>query len=357
MFAQCWEDPACDLRALRPTPGDTIVAITSGGDNVLGLLLADPAAVISLDVNPAQTWLMQLKIAAFRQLTHGEVLELFGVRKPTRTEELYARLRGDLPAAAREHWDHQSVSLRRGLLTCGRFEEYFALVRAVLRWSIGRTRLERLFELELREQREFYRTEWNNRRWRAVLRVLCSRTMLGRSLDPSWFEHGTAGNRLGEHFTRLAEHALVDLPVRSNYFLAQMLLGRYVDERTVPAYLQPEHFEVLRARLDRVQVITADINDALASLPPASVDAFALSNVFEYGPREAFARGRAEIRRAARAGARISLRNLLADRSLADEPAFAVDEPLSAHLQLEDRGFIYARFQAAVVRGAPGGAA
>ena len=41
MFTQSWEDPACDLAALRPQRGDTILAITSGGDNVLGLLLTD----------------------------------------------------------------------------------------------------------------------------------------------------------------------------------------------------------------------------------------------------------------------------------------------------------------------------
>src|SRR5438045_4090672 len=45
MFTQSWEDPACDRRALRPSPGETIFAITSGGDNVLEFLLTDPEQV------------------------------------------------------------------------------------------------------------------------------------------------------------------------------------------------------------------------------------------------------------------------------------------------------------------------
>jgi S-adenosylmethionine:diacylglycerol 3-amino-3-carboxypropyl transferase len=66
MFTQSWEDPACDLAALRPQRGDTILAITSGGDNVLGFLLTNPRQVIAVDVNPAQTYLLALKQAAFR---------------------------------------------------------------------------------------------------------------------------------------------------------------------------------------------------------------------------------------------------------------------------------------------------
>ena len=54
MFTQSWEDPACDLAALAVQPGETIFAIISGCDNVLGFLLADPARVIAVDLNPTQ---------------------------------------------------------------------------------------------------------------------------------------------------------------------------------------------------------------------------------------------------------------------------------------------------------------
>ena len=65
MFAQSWEDPDCDLAALQPQSGDTILAITSGGDNVLGFLLTNPQQVIAVDLNPAQTYLLELKRPLF----------------------------------------------------------------------------------------------------------------------------------------------------------------------------------------------------------------------------------------------------------------------------------------------------
>ena len=147
--------------------------------------------------------------------------------------------------------------------------------------------------------------------------------------------------------------SVAELPARSNYFLAQVLLGRYLDEVTVPDYLKEENFETIRNRLDRLTAVTADIGEALSALPEESIDCFALSNVFEYSPRELFDRSIAALVRAARPEARLSLRNLLAPRRLAHHPAFVVDAALSVRLRDADRGFIYSSFEAARV--APAG--
>src|ERR1700680_1755125 len=146
MFTQSWEDPACDLAALRPQRGDTILAITSGGDNVLGFLLTDPRQVIAVDLNPAQTYLLELKQAAFRRLAHGEMLVLLGVRAGDSLVS-FGRLRNALRPAAPAFWDARRHWLAKGLLTQGGFERYYAMLRATLRVVMGRRRLDRLFTL------------------------------------------------------------------------------------------------------------------------------------------------------------------------------------------------------------------
>lgn len=346
MFTQSWEDPACDLAALRPQPGETILAITSGGDNALGFLLTDPARIVAVDLNPAQTYLLELKMAAFRQLTHDELLRFLGVRSDGLARLLFRRLRDDLTPAARAFWDAHADWFERGLLTQGGFERYHAMLRAMLRATIGRGRLERLFTLDFEEQRAFYEREWNTIAWRTLVRIACSKYVLGQRLDPSWFTHAALPS-FGLHFARLAEHAVAELPARSNYFLAQIFLGRYLDEAAVPDYLRPENFEAIRRRLDRLTIVTADIGEALEALPRQSVDCFALSNVFEYSPYALFERSLHAVVRAARPKARFSLRNLLAPRRLADHPEFVVDAGLSEGLRDADRGFIYSRFEAA----------
>jgi S-adenosylmethionine:diacylglycerol 3-amino-3-carboxypropyl transferase len=225
------------------------------------------------------------------------------------------------------------------------------MLRAALRVVIGRRRLEQLFTLDPGSQRDYFEREWNTPGWRMLVRLGCSRWMLGNRLDPSWFEHGDGPSSFGRHFTALAAHAVGHLPARTNYFLAGMLLGQYLDEVEVPDYLRPENFETIRQRLDRLQPVTADVGEALSALPARSVDCLALSNVFEYGPVELFARAMREVARVARPGARLSLRNLLAARLVSDDMAFAVDGSLSERLRGADRGFIYSRFQAATLRG------
>jgi S-adenosylmethionine-diacylglycerol 3-amino-3-carboxypropyl transferase len=346
MFTQSWEDPACDIEALRPQPGENLLAITSGCDNVLGFLLTDPARIFAVDINPAQTHLLELKMAAFRRLTHSEMLLLLGIPAGAGAPRLYLRLREELSPAALAFWDAHQAWFDRGLLTQGGFERYFAMLRSLLAFAVGRRCLERLFTLKPQQQREYYDQRWNTWRWRALIRIGCSRFVLGKRLDPSWFVHAEA-NSFGKHFTRLAEHAIADLPVRPNYFLAQILLGRYLDENTVPEYLRQRNFETIRHRLDRITAVTTDIGAAVDGLAPHSVDCFALSNVFEYSPRALFVRTCEALARVARPGARFALRNLLAPRRLADFPAFHVDATLSARLRDADRGFIYRGFEAA----------
>jgi S-adenosylmethionine-diacylglycerol 3-amino-3-carboxypropyl transferase len=351
MFTQSWEDPACDIEWLSIGPGETVLAITSGGDNVLEFLLEDPERIVSVDVNPLQAHLVELKVAAFRGLSHREMLSLLGVRSHHSRGELYRRIRDFLGESSRRYWDDSQRMIERGLLTQGGFERYFAVLRGVLGVLIGRRKLEMLFTLEPEEQTEFFHRHWNTLRWRTFLRVGCSKWFLGNRLDPSWFAHSDGPASYGEHFGGLARHAIVGIPARSNYFLSQIFLGRYLTESQVPRYLAPEHFETIRSRLDRLELVTADVCDALRGLPDDSVDAFALSNVFEYSPPELFAESMGELARVARTGAPITLRNLLAPRRLGKDARFSVNAEAGDRLRRRDRGFIYSHFEAARYRG------
>ena len=57
-YSQCWEDPATVREALRVTPEDEVLAITSGGCNAPALLLDQSRSLTTLDINPAQHYLL-----------------------------------------------------------------------------------------------------------------------------------------------------------------------------------------------------------------------------------------------------------------------------------------------------------
>ena len=68
--AQIWEDPEIDMEALALKPDDRLVAIASGGCNVMSYLTANPAAITAVDLNRHHIALNQLKIAAARHLSN-----------------------------------------------------------------------------------------------------------------------------------------------------------------------------------------------------------------------------------------------------------------------------------------------
>jgi len=72
VYSNVWEDPELNRQALQVKPGQSVLSITSGGCNSLCLLLEDPSWVVSIDLNPAQLAMLELKRAAMAGL--GAVL-------------------------------------------------------------------------------------------------------------------------------------------------------------------------------------------------------------------------------------------------------------------------------------------
>src|SRR3954453_7995209 len=126
-YAQCWEDADVLLEALDVRPGDVCLSIASAGDNALALLARDPARVIALDLSPAQLACVELRVAAYRNLSHPELLELIGSRPSDRRADLYRRCRPDLPSAVQGFWDPRPEQVAAGIGGVGKFEHYFAL--------------------------------------------------------------------------------------------------------------------------------------------------------------------------------------------------------------------------------------
>jgi S-adenosylmethionine-diacylglycerol 3-amino-3-carboxypropyl transferase len=360
LFGQYWEDPRMDEDALAIGPGQRVLSVVSGGCNTLSLALLGPERLVAVDLNPAQIWLLELKIHGALALEHGEYLELLGVRPSRRRRGLYAACRPRLSAGARRYWDTNVRMIERGVLRQGRYERYLEAFRKLLVLLQGQRRIERLLQPRSpAERRRFYDEEWDTRAWRLFFRVFFSRAVLGRAgLDPRFFTYVQGIEDFGGHFRSRAEHVLVDLPTEENYFLAQICLGRYQNERAMPPYLLAENFDRLRRVVERIEPVQAEIETVLDRATPRSFDAFHLSNVFEWVSPDVFERMLRKIHRAARPGARLCYRNLLVRRChpRALDGLFHPEDRLAARLLWTDRSFVYAHFEVATALPSPAAA-
>ena len=345
-YAQCWEDADVLLEALRIEPGDTCLSIASAGDNALAMLTRDPARVIAVDLNPAQLAAVALRLEAYRRLGHGELLELVGSTPSARRLALYERLRPDLPSAARAFWDARHDLVREhGAGGAGKFERYFRLFR---RWVLplvhSRGAVASLLQGGDPDRREaFYAGRWDNWRWRLLFRVFFSRLVMGRlGRDPAFFRYveGSVSDRILER----TRHALTALDPRENPYLQWILAERHLT--ALPVALRPENFEAIRARLDRVELRLATVEEVLEEAPPRSLARFNLSDIFEY-MSETNHRGILErIVRAGRPGGRLAYWNMLVPRRRPEDLAGvlrACDDE-ARRLHLADRAFFYSAF-------------
>jgi S-adenosylmethionine-diacylglycerol 3-amino-3-carboxypropyl transferase len=315
-FAQVREDPVVELQALALRPEDSVVVVSSGGCTALSLLGAGPRAVAAVDVNTNQNHLVELKAAAIAGLDRDEAMRFIGAWPADAAwrRRTYASLRDRLGAPARAYWDGHTAALGRGLLEAGVSERFLRLIVAATRHLVHSPRVfEALFAATtLAEQRAFYDSTWNNRRWRAAMRLLVNRATFHKTFHSDFMEH-VEDRDLSRHFRRLIEHVLTEVPIADNYFFREMLLGSYAVDSpgALPPYLQPEPMAAVGASLDRLTLVDGTVTEHLQTCSDRSIDAFALSNIVEWVDGPGLDALFDEVVRTARPGARAVFRNFL----------------------------------------------
>ena len=111
VYAQIWEDPEIDMEAMALTPECHVVAIASGGCNILSYLTADPARITAVDLSQAHVALNRLKLMAALRLPSWEAFyRFFGAADSSANPRAYDMLIAPhLDEASRAYWDGRSL--------------------------------------------------------------------------------------------------------------------------------------------------------------------------------------------------------------------------------------------------------
>lgn len=346
LYAQCWEDPQIDRSAFNINSEDIVFTITSGGCNALTFLLDNPKKIISLDLNPHQNYLLELKIAAMKRLSYDEVLQLFGIRNSGSRVLLYKDSRDLLSNNAQMFWDNHQKEIRKGLIHSGRYEKYMRLLRRVLIILIGKTTIDKLFDASAKNEKEnIYAEKWDNLRWKIFTRVLLSRKIMSLLFTGDFFRYLDENFSFGKNFAAKVKKAVTELPLKENYFLTYILRGNYNTEY-LPPYLQRDNYEIIQSRLNRIEIVTGGCEKYFSGLPDSVISKFNFTNIFEWLSTEQFEKLLDQTIRVAKDNSVITYRNLLVHR---EHPA-ELDHRISSNRELanllhcRDLSFIYDRY-------------
>ena len=368
VYPQIWEDPAVDMEALALRETDHVVAIASGGCNVLSYLVAGPARITAVDLNENHVALNRLKLAAARHLPdHQAFFRFFGEADSRDNVRAYEHhLRDRLDVSPRRYWD------RRNLIGSNpdiRWRSYGNLYRkGLLGWMIGtgpavarlhgRDPRRMLAARSLAEQRAIFDSELKPIFSSGLVKWLVSNpaSLYGLGIPPAQYQALLSSARDGGGMEQVLvarlERLACGFPLEENYFAWQAFGRRYQPGQAgaVPPYLVEAHFAAVRDRADRIDVRHENFIDHLEGCPPASHDAYVLLDAQDWMTDEVLNRLWREITRTARPGARVIFRtaaeeSLLPGRLAPDLLAlWHYDEPRCRALTARDRSSIYGGF-------------
>jgi len=282
VFNCVWEDPHIDKQALGLVKNESVICtITSAGCNVLSLALESPKQIYSIDRNPCQNALLELKISAIREFDYDQFWQLFGKGRLEKFSKVwYPRLRQHLTPASREFWDsHAHYFDGKGGLF-GRKSFFYRGSSGLLAWGLTKiyfrliglnTPFNDLIHAEsLEEQKKIYKTRIEKRLWNPILMwLVSSKTTLALlngvpSAQQKLLEEET-GEKSVVHFIKHAlEEVLLTLPLKNNYFYRVYLEGEYSKD-SCPDYLIKENFYRLKEKrlIDRISIHTSTIEEFL----------------------------------------------------------------------------------------------
>lgn len=362
VYPQIWEDPVVDMAAMEIEPHHHVVAISSGGCNVLSYLTADPARITTVDLSPAHVALVKLKIVGLKHLPDWRSFyRFFGeARSRQNVADYFTYLRDGLDDDTRAYWEKRFLTgrkrisrfsrniYRKGVL--GRF-----IGAGHLMARLGGRRLTDFTRCQTQaEQQAYFNREIAPLFEARLVRWLTSHraSLFGLGIPPAQFEALSGGKPMADVLKQRLERLACGFPLQENYFAWQAFGRAYAPDASgsLPPYLQEEQFETLKARAGRVDMLHASLTDVLATMAPGTAHRFVLLDAQDWMTDAQLNALWQAVSQAAAPGARVIFRTAGEDTILPGRVSettlsrWSYLEGLSRRLGAQDRSSIYGGF-------------
>jgi S-adenosylmethionine-diacylglycerol 3-amino-3-carboxypropyl transferase len=364
VYPQIWEDPAIDLEALQIRPTDHVLAIGSGGCNLLNYLVADPARISAIDLNGAHIALIRLKLCALRHLPdHDGFFRFFGSADSRANLAAYDRhIKPHLDLGSRRYWEARTITGRRRIESFTRnFYRYGLLGRCIgaghlLARLYGGNPRKLLQASSMQEQRAIFNRELAPIFDKRFVRWLFNQpaALYGLGIPPSQHRSlaGAMPDGMARVLQRRVERLACHFDLSENYFASQAFGRSYATrpDAPLPPYLERRNYEDIRSRCGRIGVFHVSMTEYLQRHGDRSIDCYVLLDAQDWMTDSDLTRLWTEITRTARPQARVIFRtaaerNLLIGRVPSSILArWRYDEDYCGELTRRDRSSIYGGF-------------
>lgn len=345
------EDWTVEEQALKVAPGDHIVCVTASGDRPLHLLMTDCASIISIDMNPIQNYLLNLKRTAINHLDYEKYLGFLGCEDTSHRYAIFNEIKPHMDPDAAEFWSQHKKMIENGVIYQGLVErltnyaaKFFKLVR--------NKKIHKLFSFtEIDSQREYLSKEWDTFVWREFIEIFINSNVLKFIInDPGLNSYIDTSIHPGKYIYERMQGYLNHSLAKKSPLLQLIFTGKVLPDAYFP-YLTFDGYTKIRESKASLNYLTDNIIEYLEAHNSNGIDCFSLSDIASYMPQEIFEKLLRAILNAAKSGARFCMREFMTKRTIPDEltQKFVRNSELEQKLEYEESNFVY-RFLAGEIQ-------
>lgn len=282
IYAFTWEDPREDNNILKFSSDDTVLAISSAGDNILSYasLPTPPRRIHAVDLNPCQGHLLELKLACFKSLDHATIWKMFGEGKVDNFIDLLIdKLSPHMSSNAFQYWMDrgQKTFGEKGLYDTGSTRWALRLASIVFKvFGVSKDVVRMVESTRMEDQIKIWETKLRPALFNPIVATLLigNPVFLWKALGVPANQAKMMGNSVWAYVKNTLEPLLYrSLISKDNYFYYLCLTGHYLIDNC-PDYLTLKGYKRLTGRdltlesspINNVRLHTDTLNDVFDRL-------------------------------------------------------------------------------------------
>ena len=278
-YSMLWEDSNILIKALEINSDDNVLSITSAGCNVLSLLLQNPKSITAIDLNPAQTNLFRLKIAAIKFLTHKEFLSLFGFSKSINAIEVFTKLSPNLDEITKNYFNNNITLIKNGLIHTGKLEKYFSGFAARKAYQ---EIIHSIYNSNSIEEQKLLLPSLFTAEFDKIFLSYFSKENQSKSGRDSEKYKCVNEKEVALGLLKRFKQNMNQMLLKNNYFNQYFLTSNFFDLENSYPYVKESNFNLLKQKVDTINIVTEELEQHLEKRPIGFYTKGNLSDIFEY---------------------------------------------------------------------------